>query len=191
MTYTTGWQEPAPGIVVITPGGAGFVRLLGLFFAVPGGYLLYQFLGGVVRGELTIAGWLMLPVFAAVFLVPGWIILFGKKRTRLDVTRREATEEFDFLVYTRRSVTRIPPQARVMVRYEKSGSTYPAHVYLDAQPKLILLSMFGSSDKPAAMQFAQKAAGLFGLGVDDRCVEGGEVTSGGVVVDRLEPDEAD
>jgi hypothetical protein len=32
---------------------------------------------------------------------------------------------------------------------------------------------------------------LFGIDVQDRRVEGGEVTAGGVVVDRLGPDDAD
>jgi hypothetical protein len=83
---------------------------------------------------MTIAGWIMLPRIAAVFLVPGWIILVGRKRTRLDVSRREAAEEFDFLVHTRRKVTAIARDAHVMLRYESAGDSsnvYLLHVYLD------------------------------------------------------------
>jgi hypothetical protein len=204
MKLTAGWSEPAPGVVLVTPGGIGLVRLLGLFFAVPGAYFLYQFLDGVLHpSEMTIAGWIMLPAIAAVFLVPGWIILVGRKRTRLDVSRREAAEEFDFLVYTRRTVTAIPRDAHVMLRYESasdSSNVYLLHVYLDASAAtpgncgrggLILLALFGAKEKPAALEFAHKVAGLFGTDVQDRCVEGGEVTAAGVVVDRLGPDEAD
>ena len=204
MKLTAGWSEPAPGIVLITPGGIGLVRLLGLFFAVPGGYFLYQFLDGVVHPDtMTIAGWVMLPVIAAVFLVPGWIILFGRKRTRLDVSRREAVEEFDLLVYTRRTVTAIPRDAHVMLRYEagsRDSNVYLLHVYLDtAAPTpgtrgsggLILLALFGAKDKPSALEFARRVAGLLGTDVRDRAVESGEVNAAGVVVDRLGPDEAD
>jgi hypothetical protein len=214
MKLTTDWREPAPGVVLITPGGMGAARLFGLLFAMPGGYLLYQFLDGVLHpGELTIAGWVMLPLFAAVFLVPGWIIVFGSKRTRLDTTRREATEEYAFLVYTRRKTTRIPRDAHVMLRYEQ-GSTrqvrgpvttsavtgYQLCVYLDpaapapggrSRAELILLSIFGSNEKDAALAFAHKVAALVGIDVQDRCFEGGEIGAGGVVVDHLGSEDAD
>ena len=192
MAYTVDWREAGPGVVVITPGGMGSMRLLGLLFGAPGAWFLYQFAGGVLHpGEMTVFGWVLLPVIAAVFLVPGWIVLVARKRTRLDAIRREATEEFDLLIYTRRTTTAIPREAHVMVRYEKSGNDYPAHVYLDASGTQILLAMFAADAKTAAPEFAQKVAGLLGLGVQDRRVEDGEVASGGIVVDRLGPDDAD
>jgi hypothetical protein len=192
MTYTTDWREGGPGVAVVTPGGAGAVRLVGLVFGAPGAWLLYQFLGGVLHpSEVTIAGWVLLPLMAAVFLIPAWIILVGRKRTRLDATRREAAEEFDLLVYTRRKTTAIPRDAHVMLRYEKSGNYYPAHVYLDAGGRLVLLTMFASKEKAAALEFARKVAGFLGLDVHDRLVDRGDVNAGGVVVDQLEPDDAD
>src|SRR5262249_44476786 len=139
--------------------------------------------------EMTIFGWILLPVMAAAFLIPGWIILFGRKRTRIDATRREATEEFDFLVYTRRKATPIPRDAHVMLRNEKSGNGTAIHVYLE--PGLILLTMFGPREKPAAVEFAQKIARLLGVDVKDLCVEQGEIDAAGVVVDRLGPEDAD
>jgi hypothetical protein len=192
MTYTTGWREDGPGVVVITPGGVGAVRLLGLFLAAPGAWLFYQFIGGVLQpGTMTIFGWVLLPIMAALFLVPGWIILVGRKRTRIDATRREAIEEFDFLVYTRRKPSPIPRDAHVLLRYEQAGKSNltAAHVYLE--PGLILLTMFGADEKPAALEFAQKVARLLGIDVHDRLVETGEINAAGVVVDRLGPDEAD
>jgi len=194
MTYTVDWREDGPGVVVITPGGIGAVRLTGLLFGAPGAWLLYQFIGGVLHpDEMTIFGWVLLPIMAAVFLVPAWIILVGRKRTRLDATRREATEIFDLLVYTRRKTTAIPRDAHVLVRYEQAGksTTYAAHVYLAAGGTLILLTMFGSAGKSAALEFAHTVAALFGIDVQDRSVEQGEVNAAGVVVDRLGPDEAD
>jgi hypothetical protein len=194
MKYTTDWREEGPGVVVVTPGGVGAVRLVGLFLAVPGGWLLYQFLDGVRHpSTMTIFGWLLLPFMAAAFLVPGWIVLAGRKRTRIDATRREATEEFDLLVYKRRKTTAIPRDAHVMVRYEEGGksSIVVTHIYLDAGGKLILLTMFGSAEKSAAIEFARTVARLLGADVQDRCVEDGEIAAGGVIVDRLGPDDAD
>ena len=141
---------------------------------------------------LTIAGWLLLPLFAAGFLVPGWIILFGRKRTRIQVTLREALEESDFLVYTRRQTSRIPSDAHVMLRYEKAGPRYDTHIYLVvSEKKDILLTIMPSNDTAGAMAFAHKVAARLGLDVQDRRVEHGEVSVGGVVVDRLGPDDAD
>ena len=71
--------------------------------------------------EMTIFGWVLLPVMAAVFLVPAWIILVGRKHTRLDATRREATEAFDLLVYTRRRTTAVPRDAPFLHVTGKGG----------------------------------------------------------------------
>jgi hypothetical protein len=210
MKYAADWRQDGPDAVVITPGGAGVVRLLGAPFAAAGLWFLYQFAGGVLHpSEMTVFGWILLPILAAAFLVPGWIILVGRKRTRIDVTRREAAEEFDFLVYTRRKTTAVPRDAHVLVRYEEgskgddnSASTYTTNVYIDPRGSmpaeqattragLILLALFGSKEKTRAMEFARRVAALLGLDVQDRCVEGGEVAAGGIVVDRLGPDEAD
>jgi hypothetical protein len=194
MKYTTAWRQEGPDVFVVTPGGMGLVRLLGVPFAAAGLWFLYQFAGGVLHpSEMTIFGWLLLPVITAAFLVPGWLILFGRKRTRIDTTRRDATEEFDLLVYTRRKVTQIPRDAHLLVRYEKGGSdtNFPAHVYLAPGERLILLTMFGAKEKTEALAFAHKVAATLGIDVQDRLFEHGEVTAGGVVVDRLGPDDAD
>jgi len=192
MGYSVDWREDGPGVLVITPGGMGAVRLVGLLFGAPGVWFLYHLAGGVRHpDEMTIFGWLLLPVMAAVFLVPAWIILAGRKRTRIDTTRREAIEEFDLLVHTRRKTTAIPRDAHVMLRYEKSGNHYPAHVYLDAGGTLVLLTMFAADDKAAALEFAHKVAAPLGADVRDRRFEHGEVAAGGVVVDRLGPEDAD
>ena len=188
------WQEEGSGVVVIGQGAPIAARLFGVPFAAAGGWFLYQLVQSVIGGGLTIAGWILLPVMTAAFLVPGWILLFGKKRTRLDIARREATEEFDFLVHTRRTVTRIPQEAHVMLRYEKGGGTnqYNTHVYLAPDDRrLILLALFDSTEKDRPLELGHKAARLFGIDLQDRRVEGGEVGAGGVVVERLGPEDAD
>ena len=201
---TVTWDDQAPGRVAISQ-GLGPARLVGAPFFIAGLYFLYQFLDGALHpSQMTIAGWLLLPAVTAAFLVPGWILVFGRKRVRLDTTLREATEEFEFVVFTRRRTTRIPPDAHVMLRYEKSGGqTFAAHVYLVVQAMdpdgvpapgrnpHVLLALFPATDKPAALDFAHRVAQHLGADVQDLRFEHGEVTAGGVVVERLGPDEAD
>lgn len=206
MNGRVDWREAEPGVFVIAPRGFLLARVLGAAVAVPGVYFLYQFAAGLLHpGELTAAGWVMLPLFAAVFIVPGWILAVGRKRTRVDTTRREATEEFDFLLFTRRAVTPIAREAHVMLRYEQgstsdTGTTFMLPVYLDpAAPPVgrrsgdgaILLAVFGAKEKGAALEFAHNVAALLHADVQDRCVEDGEVSAAGIVVSRLGPDDAD
>ena len=217
MKTTVHWHEEGPNVVTISAVGWEPARLFGAPFVAVGLYLLYFLLDGVIHpSQMTIFGWLLLPVFTAAFLVPGWLILFARKRTRLDATRREATEEFDFLVYTRRVTTRISRDAHVMLRYkvgarrtvkgpltDRGVTSFNAHVYLvpgDVAPQPgrrgakadpILLAMFPSAEKAAALEFAQRAARFLGVNIRDLCVEHGEIGPGGVVVERLDPDLAD
>ena len=205
MRMSADWQDQGPANVVITPTGLGMARVFGLPFAAIGAYLLYQFVSGGVRGELTGAGWVLLPIVTAAFLVPGWLILAFRKRIHLDAGRREATEEFDFLIYRRRTTTALSAGGSVMLRFERlsqrsaqgpllstGATTYAIHVYLVAdQRRNVLIALFGEKQKPEALAFAGKAAAFFGLEVQDQCHQGGEVNSAGVVVERLGPDEAD
>ena len=63
MGVSVVWGEDGPGRVTIEHGGIGPARLFGLPFAAVGAYFLYQFLDGVLHpAELTIAGWVLLPV---------------------------------------------------------------------------------------------------------------------------------
>ena len=57
------------------------------------------------QGELTIAGLVMLPVFILAFAVPGWILVFGRKRTVIDAARRAVVEVRDFLIHRFREET--------------------------------------------------------------------------------------
>lgn len=213
MKLTVEWRNEGPDCVTISQGGVGTMaaRLIGVPFAAGGLYFLYQFLDAALhpsRGELTIAGWIALPLMAAALLVPGWAILVVRKRVRLDATRREASEETDFLVYTRRVTTMIPRDAHVMLRYEvgsrSDAATTAAHVYLvpseseepqqaPGAPKLqrIRLAMFFRGQTEEPLELAQRVARFLGIDVRDLRVEGGEVTAGGVVVDRLGADEVD
>src|SRR6478609_10885195 len=122
MRLTLDWQTEGSQ-ATIRQGGVIAARLFGLPFLAGGGYLAYQFLDGVLHpGELTWAGWTLLPLMAAVFLVPGWILVAARKGVRLDRTRREVIEEFDYRVYTRRTVSPVTHDSTVLLRFEE-GST--------------------------------------------------------------------
>lgn len=206
MALTLDWQTDGSQ-ATIRQGGVGAARLFGLPFLAGGGYLAYQFLGGVLHpGELTWAGWTLLPLMAAVFLVPGWILVAGHKVVRLDNARLLVIEEFRYYVYTRRTVTPVTNASTVMLRFEEgststtrgavttSGRTrFDIHVYVTTpdKPPTTLVGLFNEAQQAEARAFAAKAAAFLGLAVQDRIVERGDVTSGGVVVEQLEPEEAD
>ena len=173
-------------------------RLFGVPFLLAGGYFGYHLIGGVLHpGEMTIAGWIMLPLMMAAFLVPGWILCFGRKRTRLDSARREVIEEFDFMVHTRRTVLPVRSESVVRLRYQRGATSsskgafvtrqstgYGIHVDVVTGNQDALIGLFNDGDKAEALAFAAKAAAFLSIPVKDKMVEGGLVTSGGVVVDE-------
>lgn len=171
MPTTVDWrQESGSGRVRLSQPGPGAARLFGLPFAAAGAYFLYFLAGGVLHpSQMTIFGWILLPLMTAAFLIPGWLLLTFRKRVTLDPTPREALEESD--------------RAR--------SASFLLHVYLSFDDRTILLALFGDDEKPAALAFAARVAALFAIDVQDRCFEHGEITSGGVVVERLSADEAD
>jgi hypothetical protein len=201
---TLDWQTDGPSQAVIRQGGVLAARLFGLPFLAAGGYLFYQMLSGLLDGGLAWGGWTILPLMGAAFLVPGWILVVARKRVRLDSARREVVEEMDYLVYTYRKMLPVRSESHVMLRYERgstsstrgaltthSRTNYNIHVYVDTAEKLALIALFDGSQKTEALAFAAKAAAFLSIPMKDRMVEGGEVTSGGVVVDKLDPGEAD
>lgn len=205
MRLTLDWQTDG-NQATIRQGGVIIARLFGVPFLAFGGYLIYQFLDGAMHpGELTIAGWVGLPLIAAVFLVPGWILIAGRKRTRIDRARREVIEECDYLVYTRRTVSPMSANSKVLLRYEEGSTSstrgavtthastrYDIHVYVtDAGKTMPLIGLFTEQQKSEALAFAAKAAAFLGIGMQSCMVEGGEVNPGGVVVDTVEPEDAD
>ena len=65
-------------------------------------------------------------------------------------------------------------------------------MYVDtAGQRPALIGLFSDKQKTEALAFAAKAAAFLTIPVRDRLVENGDVTSGGVVVDQLDPEEAD
>lgn len=54
-----------------------------------------------------------------------------------------------------------------------------------------LIALYSETQKSEALALGARAAAFLAIPVQDRMFEGGEVTSGGVVVDKLDPEEAD
>jgi hypothetical protein len=54
-----------------------------------------------------------------------------------------------------------------------------------------LIGLFSEAQKSEALDFAAKAAAFLEIAMQNRMVESGEVTAGGVVVEQLEPEDAD
>jgi hypothetical protein len=64
-------------------------KLFGLPFLLVGGYLAYQLTGGIVdlftgRAAITemLVGTLLLLIVAAAFLIPGWLLMFSRHKSR-------------------------------------------------------------------------------------------------------------
>ena len=200
MSSNVDWQTEGPAVATVRQGGPIAARLFGIPFLLAGGYLGYQFVGGMLSpGELTWAGWTLLPLMAMAFLVPGWILTAARRTTRLDAAKRVVVEELDYRVYARRTSSEVSRDSVVMLRYESSSASsnsnsnpiYTINVYLETPgKKLVLLALFSDGQKSEALAFATKAAAFLSITTSDRLVEGGEVTSGGVVVAALDPDEA-
>jgi len=208
---TTSWRDEGPDVVTIAQSIPVFARLLSVPFLYFGGKVLYLFLDAAFHpstGGLTVFAWILMPMLAAALIVPGWAFLTVRKRVRIDSTRREASEQTDFLVYTRSVTTPIPRDAHVMLRYEVGSrgeaATTATHVYLvppdnaalqgvPGAPPLekVRLAMFFGKSTNDPLDLAQRVARFLGLDVRDLRVEGGEVTAGGIVVDHLDPDDAD
>lgn len=205
MRLTLDWRIDGSQ-ATIRQGGVGAARLFGLPFLAVGAYFGYQFLDGVLHpGELTWAGWTLLPLMAAVFLVPGWILVAGRRRTRIDSARREVIRELDYIVYTHRTTYRVTHDSHVMLRYEQGSTSstrgaittststrFDIHVYVETpgQPP-VLIGLFAGDQKTDALAFAGKAAAFLTLPVKDRLVERGEVNAGGVVVDHADEEDED
>lgn len=195
MSATTNWAERGTHAVVTLP--VPFTaRLFGLPFLGIGLYLLRMLVIGAMHpAEMTVAGWILLPLITLAFLAPGLALVLLRKRVVIDAAARTAVDEMDFLLYTKRLSSPLLSSTHVMIRYElgtpgddDSDSVYWTHVYLMTE-KPVLIGMFAQQERAAADALARRVAMFLGVELQDKRIEGGEVNAGGVVVDRLGPDE--
>jgi hypothetical protein len=191
----TRWTEQGTRAVVSLP--LPFIaRLFGVPFLAVAAYLGSVLVGGILHpSEMTLAGWILLPLVTLAFLAPGWALVMMRKRVVIDAGARVVLDETDFLLYTKRTSTPLPAGSYVMLRVERgSGGTnsrnplYWIHVYLMTDVAEVLLAMFADREKAEARSFADRAATFLQTDVQDRIVDSGEVNAGGVVVERLGDD---
>jgi hypothetical protein len=173
-------------------------RLVGVPFLLAGAYLLYHFVSGALNRDLTVVGWIALPPLGLGVALAGWCLLAWRRRARLDNARCQVTEELDFVLFKRRQVVPVHGDSVVRLRYERGSSStrgtprYDIHVdVVTPRQRDAMIGLFSEEQRSEAAAFAAKAAAFLGVKVQDKMVERGEVNSGGVVVEALDPEEAD
>jgi hypothetical protein len=179
------WSRTTEGLE-ISQTGSLLTKLFGLPFLGAGLYLLWQFVTGLAGffvpslGQLTIAGFIMLPVFALLVGTPGWLLVVTRKRTLVEAATRRVLEVFDHLVYKHRKEKAIPRGARVRLRLEKSQSTGDKGgrtvvlllVDIVGENAEIPLAVFGDDEVEPARALAMEAAGLLGISIADEIEKG-------------------
>ena len=171
------WSRDDRGLTIHQKGSLT-TRLFGVPFLAAAGIAGWHFvtglLGFVVRslGELTLAGLVMLPVFILAFSVPGWILVFGRKRTVLDVARRVVVEVRDFLVHSLRDETAVPKDAAVRAHIEASQGSNRTIVLLlveivSKKEAPIQIAVFDPKEVEPARELAIAAAGVLGVSLVD------------------------
>lgn len=180
-------RRDGPDQMTVIQSGSLAARLFGLPFAAVGIYFLFHLVMGLVPGygELTVAGIVILPIMTAAFLVPGWILILGRKLTTIDLTRREIVEVRDFLVHKRRQVLSIGEARKVVVMRELSRSSSSSSetssralvqcvvsIALDSG-RNALLAVFGTKDEEEtrALSLGQEVATFTGLPFEDARAE--------------------
>ena len=74
------WNQTDRGMVVHQKGGV-VVRAFGLPFLAAAGVFGWHFVTGLIgyvdptQGQLTLAGFVLLPIFILAFGIPGWILV--------------------------------------------------------------------------------------------------------------------
>jgi len=104
-------QEGKERIVVTGNPGAGRY-IFGIPWLLFGVYFLYRYLimgiveyiqAGDIIGIFTGAlGWLaIILIFGGIFIVPGWALVFLRRKVVIDALQREVDEKNDFLIFSR------------------------------------------------------------------------------------------
>ena len=96
-----------------------------------------------------------------------------------------------------RFATCVPPERRVGAPQSRIRAfiCFPhrggIHAYLETGDKRVMIGLFGDGQKTEALSFAAKAAAFLSIPVRDRLVEKGDINPAGVVVETLDPEDAD
>ncbi|HVQ28169.1 MAG TPA: hypothetical protein VMV21_01240 [Vicinamibacteria bacterium] len=171
------WSRDDRGLVIHQKGSL-ITRLFGVPFLAAAGifawHLVTGLLGFVVpsQGQLTGAGLVMLPICVLLFGTPGWILVFGRKRTVLDAARRMAIEERDFLIHSFREETAVPRDAVIRAHIEASQGSNRTIVLLlveivSKKESPIQIAVFDPKEVVPARELAMEAAGVLGASLVD------------------------
>ena len=155
-------------------------RLFGVPFLVAGAYLLYQLAGAIAdlatgRAAVSemLAGTLVLVVFTAAFLIPGWLLWFARARVEIDRSARSVTYTRDFLVYQHHDVRPLADFQQVEVdqlsvssnRQSRGRPSYQVELAA-ANRKNVVVGLFDGGDE--ALAFGRELAAVIELPVSDR-----------------------
>jgi hypothetical protein len=153
-------------------------RLFGIPFLAAGAYLLYQLAGGVVdllTGRAAVSemlvGTLILIVFTAAFLMPGWLLMFSRARVEIDRSARSVTCTRDFRVYQRDDLRPLADFRQIEVdrlsvsSNRQSRSSYQVELAA-ANRNNVVVGLFDDGDE--ALAFGRELAAVIELPVSDR-----------------------
>ena len=171
------WSREDRGLVIHQKGSL-ITRLFGVPFLAAAGifgwHLVTGLLGFVVpsQGQLTGAGLVMLPICVLLFGTPGWIMVFGRKRTVLDAGRRVAIEVRDFLIHSFREETAVPRDAVIRAHIEASQGSNRTIVLLlveivSKKNSPIQIAVFDPKEVVPARELAMEAAGVLAVSLVD------------------------
>ena len=196
MAVTVDWQQDGQQVIIRQGGGAlNAARLVGLPFILAGGYFLKIFWGGLMNDELAgVGGWVVLPLLGLAIAFPGFCLMVWRRRATLNNANKEVAEELDFIVFKRRWAAAVSSGSFVRLQYQAIKDTTKSHIHVDIvtpAQRDTMIGLFDEHQKAESLELAKKAAAFLGITVKDRLVEGGTVTSGGVVVDESDPEYAD
>ena len=111
-------------------------------------------------------GWLVILAMSALFLVPGWLLVFTRRLLVLDQAAGTATELRDFRVWRQVQSHALGRQREIVwlhepVKDSRSAACLEGVYLVGRDEKHLLLGMF--DDEPAARALAEAAAAFTGL----------------------------
>lgn len=167
------WTPAKNGRMVI----AGSSGVGGIVFGAPmlgfGLYFLYKYLVlGIIEyvkvGDIAglfsgIFGWLVVILIGSIFAVPGWLLVFMRRRVVVDTVSGKVEDMKDFLLFKRGKVHRLADFGSVQVVATRDNKSFLQEVRLISRGKgdhLVAGILF---DGEAARRLGQELAALLRL----------------------------
>jgi hypothetical protein len=111
-------------VVTLNPGAGRYI--FGVPWLLFGVYFLFRYLilgiaehlkAGDIAGVFTGAsGWLFIILFfGCIFIIPGWVLVFLRRKVVIDASRGEVDEKNDFLIFSRGEIHPLADFDQVLV----------------------------------------------------------------------------